>query len=181
MNVRHQILAVKDAGDVIQNPLVYRKAGVSGAFHNNENLLKRSADFNCGNFHSRHHHVFHLPLGELEDAFEHSGVFVAVAIDKRAKLGVRNRGGESRGVVTDASEEESRQFNSVFGNRIEEPHADFNRQHHSQTDPIGITGRKCLRSQFAEHQNHDRQQHGFNCERNIHVIGVHDESGDDSG
>ena len=80
MQVRHQVLAVQDPDDIVQNALVNRESGVPGALHRRDNFIERHADLDGRDFHSRDHHVLDLTFRKLEDPFEHSSMFVALLL-----------------------------------------------------------------------------------------------------
>ena len=102
MQVRHQILAVKDSHNVVQNALVDGKPRIARALNDQQNFFKRRADLDRGDLDSRHHHVFHLTFGKLQDPFEHSTVFMTIAVDQGAKFRIRGAELVTSRIVCDA-------------------------------------------------------------------------------
>ena len=76
MQVGHQILAVQDSDDVVQNALVDRKSGIARALDDQQDLIERRADIDRRNLHSRHHDVLDLAFGKFENPLEHASVLV---------------------------------------------------------------------------------------------------------
>src|ERR1051325_5337037 len=134
MQIRHQIFTMKDADDVVQNALVHGETRIPGAFDNQKNLIEGRTDFQRSNFHARHHDVFNLALGKLEDAFEHSGAFLLIAVDHGAQLGFSSHSSAAGIPGIDASEEESGNPHASIRDGVEQFHANLDGNHDAETD-----------------------------------------------
>ena len=58
--------------NVIEGALINRKSRVPRALDHQQHFLEPGVDVNRRDFHSRHHHVFHVTFGKLEYPFEHA-------------------------------------------------------------------------------------------------------------
>ena len=120
MQVRHQILAVKDTDDVVQNALVDRKPGIARALDDKQDLVERRADIDRRNFHARHHDVLDLAFGEFQNPLEHACVFVPLLLISARSSASEAATGATQFRISRTLGRKSRQISdSVLGHRIE--------------------------------------------------------------
>ena len=78
MDVGHQILAMQDAGDVVERSSVHRESRVPRGFDGLQNIVERGTHFESHDFRTRDCDVLDLALREFQNALNHSRAFFPV-------------------------------------------------------------------------------------------------------
>ena len=79
-------------------------------------------------------------------------------------------------LFTDVPEEKAGYPQTQLRYGIEHGHTERDRDHDAQADPFRIARRQSLRPKFAEQQDKNRQQYGFNGEPDLQMVGIGDQT-----
>src|SRR5207244_1875924 len=70
MQIRHQVLTVQNADNIVENATIDRKSRVARAFDHSDDFLKERAGVDGRHFHARHHDSTDLAFQKFPQALQ---------------------------------------------------------------------------------------------------------------